>query len=225
MLRTPEPELMEDMEQVAAYASADFSDADALFIEQIAAHLPADLPARPRVADLGCGPGGQTVKLAQAFPSWQIDAVDGATAMAAAARSRVTAAGLADRVVVHEARLPDAVGEALPPRSYDLVVSSSLLHHLPEARTLWSSGSQLLRTGGVLVVLDLTRPPSEGAARDLVQRVAGDADPILQADFYHSLRAAWRPDEIAQQLRESDLRDASVAQVSERHLLVVARAG
>ena len=35
MQRTPEPELMDDLEQVAAYGAADFSRSDAALIESL----------------------------------------------------------------------------------------------------------------------------------------------------------------------------------------------
>jgi ubiquinone/menaquinone biosynthesis C-methylase UbiE len=34
-----------------------------------------DLPANPRILDIGCGPGMQTIKLAK-LPNWLVDALD-----------------------------------------------------------------------------------------------------------------------------------------------------
>ena len=51
MLRTPEPELMEDMEQVTAYASADFSDAE-MNSNQESDHTPAPGNSSGDIADV-----------------------------------------------------------------------------------------------------------------------------------------------------------------------------
>lgn len=221
MERVLEPELMEDAAQALAYEAADFSDADALFIARIrlaVGEAAADAPAR--VADLGCGPGGQTLALARAFPRWSFEAVDGAEEMAARARAGVATAGLEARIRVICGRLPDLLDAPDSPLQgpFDLVLSSSMLHHLPEPQVLWQSARRLLRPGGGLVVLDLRRPDDDAAARALVASVAGDAPPILQADFFHSLCAALRPDELVAMLRADGLGHLRVAPVGGRHL-------
>ena len=54
MLRTLEPEIMDDREQSLAYANADFSSSNQWFVD----HLLADYPdALRHVIDIGCGPG------------------------------------------------------------------------------------------------------------------------------------------------------------------------
>ena len=224
MDRILEPELMDDADQARAYASADFSDAEQLFVDLIARAV-GPLAGRPaRIADLGCGPGGLTIRLVRAFPEWTIDALDGAPAMIALARAAVAEAGLDGRVRPVLGRLPGVVGAAggLPAGGYDAVVSSSLLHHLPQPAVLWDSMRRMLRPGGHAVVLDLRRPASDQQARALVRAVAADAHPILQADFYHSLRAALTPDEARAGLAEAGLPWA-VSEASSRHLAVVGR--
>lgn len=222
MQRTLEPELMDDPAQARAYASADFEDAEALFVSLLARHAGAD-PGR--VADLGCGPGGLTIRVAEAFPAWRLDALDGAAAMIDIARAAVDRAGLTGRVRAVHGRLPAVVGapEGLDVAAYDRVVSSSLLHHLPDPSVLWRACAQLLRPGGAAVILDLARPATDHDARALVASVAADAHPILQTDFYQSLRAAFTPAEVALQLQQAGLGDWSVSMVSARHLAVVGR--
>jgi SAM-dependent methyltransferase len=222
MKRVLEPELMEDPEQARAYASADFEDAERLFVDLVERHAG---PGSARVADLGCGPGGLTVRVARSLPAWQIDALDGATAMIAMTRDAVAAAGLAGRVRAVHGRLPDVLAHpgGLTPGAYDRVITSSLLHHLPDPDVLWQSCKRLLRPGGVAVVLDLARPATDADARALVRAVAADAHPILQADFLHSLRAAFTPAEVTAQLDRAGLAGWSVSMASSRHLAVVGR--
>ena len=140
-------------------------------------------------------------------------------------RDAVAAAGLAGRVRAVHGRLPDVLAHpgGLTPGAYDRVITSSLLHHLPDPDVLWQSCKRLLRPGGVAVVLDLARPATDADARALVRAVAADAHPILQADFLHSLRAAFTPAEVTAQLDRAGLAGWSVSMASSRHLAVVGR--
>ena len=52
----------------------------------------------------------------------------------------------------------------------------------------------------------------------LVAEHAGDESALLQEEFYRSLLAAYRPDEVRAQLAEAGLANLEVAAVSDRHL-------
>ena len=56
------------------------------------------LPARPRVLDLGCGSGPQTLVLAQLLPDASITAIDSHGPFVDELRRRAEASGVADRV-------------------------------------------------------------------------------------------------------------------------------
>ena len=80
--------------------------------------LARPLPARPRVLDIACGPGMQTLDLARLLPDAAITAVDLHPPFVAEARRRVAEAGLSGRISVIEgdmAALPFAAG------SFDLL--------------------------------------------------------------------------------------------------------
>jgi ubiquinone/menaquinone biosynthesis C-methylase UbiE len=217
MERVLEPEIMGDPEQAEAYAAADFSASNQWFVDHVAA-LPAD--RLREVVDLGSGPCDVVVRLARALPAVAITAVDGSAAMLAIGRRAVAAAGLAARVSLLEAYVP---GVRLADHRYDAVLSKDFLHHLPDPMALWHEAKRLARPGALVCVMDLIRPATPAAARAIVARVAPDAHPILQADFYNSLCAAFTIDEIAAQLAAADLALAITA-VSERHMLIEGRA-
>jgi putative heme-binding domain-containing protein len=64
MLRTLEPEIMDDGEQSLAYANANFSTSNQWFVD----HLLADYPeALHNVVDIGCGPCDVMLRLADVF--------------------------------------------------------------------------------------------------------------------------------------------------------------
>jgi SAM-dependent methyltransferase len=219
MDRVAEPELMDDEAQALAYANADFEDANSGFCGHVHARLPS-VSDSALVVDLGCGPADIPVRLARRHPGWHFDAVDGAPAMLATARLAVDRAGLGSRIALHLARLPDT---GLNAHAYDLVLSNSLLHHLGEPGALLNAVRVLGRPGAGVLVMDLRRPDSEKDAADLVERYSPNEPPVLKRDFYRSLLAAYRPDEVRAALGAAGLHRLSVDVVSDRHLLIWGR--
>jgi hypothetical protein len=71
--------------------------------------------------------------------------------------------------------------------------------------------------------MDLLRPESIDTVRELVKQYASDASPLLQEDFYNSLLAAYRVEEIRQQLNTSGLHYLETEVVSDRHVIVWGR--
>ncbi|RME94697.1 MAG: class I SAM-dependent methyltransferase, partial [Verrucomicrobia bacterium] len=166
MERIPEPELMLDPEQALAYARADFEEAHGRIVATFFERFP-DLPPQGTLIDLGCGPGDITLRLARRLEGWRVDGLDGSPAMLRLAREALgREPALAGRVRFLEGRLPEA-----PPASarYDAIFSNSLLHHLPEPAALWATIRRCAAPGAAVFVADLFRPPSEEAARALVE--------------------------------------------------------
>jgi 2-polyprenyl-3-methyl-5-hydroxy-6-metoxy-1,4-benzoquinol methylase len=97
-------------------------------------------------------------------------------------------------------------------------VSNSLLHHLHDPAVLWSSLRQLAVPGALVVVRDLRRPADGAALRALVARHGAGAPAVLRRDFAHSLRAAFRPEEVRQQLAAAGLERLEVRPWQDRYL-------
>ena len=214
MKRIPELELMEDPEQALAYARADFSEPHQMFLDCLARHFP-DLAPR-RVLDLGCGPADITLRFGRAYPACELTGVDGAEAMLALGRQAVKCAGMEGRIKLVAGRLP---GAPLPLQEFDTVISNSLLHHLADPMALWEAIKAHARPGAAVFVMDLLRPETRGRARNLVEENAGGEPEILKRDFFNSLLAAYRPQEIAAQLKRARI-PLKVEIVSDRHLAV-----
>ncbi len=83
----------------------------------------------------------------------------------------------------------------------------------------WSEVKRLGKPGAAVFVMDLTRPASPADARQIVERVSADEDPILKEDFYNSLCAAFTVDEVREQLRAAQL-PLAVEQVTDRHMRI-----
>ncbi len=219
MERTLEPELMEEDDQARAYAMADFEEPHALVVSLLLARVGA-LPPWGVALDLGCGPADITLRTARALPGWRVDGVDGSPAMLRFGEAALAASGLGARVRLVLGRLPD---EALPEPAYDLVFSNSLMHHLPDPDLIWGAVRRHARPGAPVFVMDLMRPDSAEAAAAMVERYAGGEPEVLQRDFYASLCAALRPDEVRESLGRAGLQ-LTVEAVSDRHLIAWGRA-
>lgn len=216
MKRRPEPELMTEAEQVAAYGSADFEEPHSHFINLLLEHLPKGKDVM-RALDLGCGAGDIAFRVAAAFPNAVVDAVDGSEEMLK------FAAGLLKRKPALSGRVKfirSMVGDFESDGEYPLVISNSLLHHLPDPAVFWDAVKRLSSPGTFLFVMDLLRPESGEEAKRLTALYASSEPEILQRDFYNSLLAAFEIGEVRAQLAASGLAHLKTERVSDRHLIV-----
>jgi 2-polyprenyl-3-methyl-5-hydroxy-6-metoxy-1,4-benzoquinol methylase len=222
MDRIPEPELMADPEQVTAYAAADFGSSDQDFTDRVLGLLPD--PAC-RVVDLGCGPGNISFRIAAARPAASVLGIDGAEAMVALAeQQRLAAAGAPQRLRFLRCDLADpALGRPPLAGGFGAVVSNSVLHHLHDPAVFWRAVRSLAAPGAVVVVRDLRRPDSPAAVEALVARHAADAPDILRRDYRASLLAAFRLEEVQQQLQDAGLAGWQVVPLEDRYLEVWGR--
>lgn len=220
LARTPEPELMNDEDQVQAYADADFAEAHNSLLVHLKKHLPAGQKIE-RILDLGSGSGDMTYRLHCLFPSAALHAVDGSPRMIEAARrffAQIAMGGGAPLPVQWSC----TTIQDMPAQSYDLVFSNSLLHHIHDPSVFWKAIAGAVAPGSYVFVSDLLRPASEEEAREIVEKHSGNEADILKHDFYHSLLAAFRPDEVGAQLKAAGL-PLSIEIVSDRHQIIYGR--
>lgn len=133
-------------------------------IPEIHARLRAEPPAR--VADLACGSGWSSVAIARAYPDVVVDAIDIDAASIETARTKVAAAGLADRVrpIVHDASDPGLSGR------YDLVTIFEALHDMNHPVDALRNARGRLAEGGSVVIADERVAERFGAPGDELER-------------------------------------------------------
>lgn len=214
MERTPEPELMDEQEQAAAYAAADWSESHGKIPGYFRERFPQFTGGR--VLDLGCGPADVTIRFVKAFPGVSAVGVDGSEAMLAFGRRHVRDAGLDSRITLENRYLPDA---ALEGRGFDAVICNSLLHHFADPAALWRTAARCVKPGAPILMVDLLRPRDHETAMQLVTEHAAGAPPVLERDFVASLHAAYTADEVRRQLSAAGLAGFRVDVVDVLHFV------
>ncbi|WP_298439531.1 class I SAM-dependent methyltransferase [Geobacter sp.] len=158
-------------------------DPDDAYIATITAHC--DLTGK-EVLEVGCGTGGITRALVR--HAARVVAVDPDEGALAKARAAVPAAN------VRFLPLPDGLLD-FPPASFDVVIYTLSLHHVPPDRMNESlrAAARLLREGGVIVVVEPDEGGSFTEAKERFGAGSGDERPAREAAIraMHRLEG-WR---------------------------------
>lgn len=115
-----------------------------------------------RVLDVGCGTGSLTLAAwRRAGPTGEVHGIDAASEMIEVARSKATRAQANidfQTGLVEQIPFPDA--------SFDVVLSSLMLHHLPDdlKRRGFAEIKRVLKPGGLLFAVDF-EPPTNAVLR------------------------------------------------------------
>ena len=128
-----------------------------------ALRLAGDLPGRPRVLDIACGPGMQTLDLADLLTDAEIVAIDNHPPFVEETRRRAAERGVQGRVT---AAVGDMTALAFPPASFDLIWCEGAAYIMGVGRAL-REWRPLLRPGGRLALSEAVwlRPDPPEAVR------------------------------------------------------------
>ncbi len=206
---------MDSDEDALEYDAMDFADADQSFAKRAAAliHGPNDAPIS--IIDLGCGTGTIALMLAEMFPNAKIVGVDLSENMLSLARVKLAARRLEARVTLTRC---DVKATGLAAGSFDLVISNSVLHHLPDPERLIVEMNRLVAPSGALLLCDLFRPAGPAAAWAIVDEAAPNDSPKQRQLFFDSLCAALTTDELTSLIRRAGLSNITIETISQRHL-------
>jgi ubiquinone/menaquinone biosynthesis C-methylase UbiE len=166
------------------------------------------------ILDLGTGTAQIPIELCRRAPGARVTAVDLAAEMLQVAKINVQSAALADRIRLERIdakRLPYADGQ------FDVVISNSIVHHIPEPAGVLAEAVRVVREGGLVFVRDLLRPPDDATVSRLVAAYAAGCNDHQRAMFDDSLRAALDLEEIRALVADLGFAPETVRQSSDRH--------
>lgn len=195
--REPEPDLvMSDPEQVAAYAEAGRVDgimaAGYLFHS---ARISQVIRGCGKVLDLGCGPATQLGQIAQLNPDIHFTGIDLSTTMLSDAAQHVQNLGL-NNVSLSQGDIAKLDG--VDDHSFDAVISTMALHHLPSLALLdacFAAITRVLKPGGALYLTDFGRLKSLKSVLFFAYMNAKHQPHLFSLDYERSLRAAFLKEE------------------------------
>ena len=219
--RVPEPEEMDDSEEVASYswaaAERHLDAIDDTFVEHLSRLLGGALPseiARGWSLDVGTGPAQIPIKVLARFPSLRIVALDRSPNMLACARRNAERTGVSDRLALLRSdghRLP------FPDGAFSFVLCNSVLHHARDPAGLLRELFRVAAPGTAVLVRDLRRP-----ARPLLRwhqwRHGRNYRGRMRELFTASVRAAYTVEELQDLLQQAGIDSATVFRFGGAHL-------
>ncbi len=217
--RVLEPEVMDTPDEAHDYDAMDHSAVNRAFVADLLAFLPR--PAGT-VLDLGTGTAQIPIELCRTADGFEVLAVDAAEHMLRLAAGNIERAGLGNRIRVERAnarQLPH------PDGSFPVVMSNSIVHHVPDPFEVISEMVRVCADGGALFVRDLIRPDDEPTLAGLVNTYAAGANDHQRAMFADSLRAALTLAEVQSLVVQLGFPPASARQTTDRHWTWAALAG
>ncbi|MEO7329701.1 MAG: methyltransferase domain-containing protein [Minicystis sp.] len=212
MMRILEPEVMDTARDAAEYDAMDFSESDTRFAEDALA-LVAGRPGA-ELLDIGTGTAKIPVIMLDRRADLQVLAIDLSNEMLHVATRNVAKAGhgSACRLAKH-----DAKALRLSEKRYDLVMSNSVTHHIPDPIVHFQEIARVVRSDGAVLIRDLLRPATMDDAWGIVKRVAAGEHIRQQQLFFDSLCAALTLSEVEDLVSRAGLGRMRVAKISDRH--------
>jgi ubiquinone/menaquinone biosynthesis C-methylase UbiE len=201
---------MESDEEARDYDSMDHAAVNRAFVDDLLAG--GDVAGE--VIDLGTGTAQIPILLCQQVEECRVMAIDLSVAMLDLARLNIEVNSLIDRIALAHIDSKELLYED---DQFDVVISNSIVHHIPEPGTVIAEAVRVTRPGGRLFFRDLLRPSDESTVAQLVATYAGEADARQRKMFDDSLRAALSLDEVREMVVALGFDPESVAATSDRH--------
>ena len=227
MEREIEPELMETKEQVISYANADFSVGENLFIAFINDYLKIHkikLKSGDLIVDLGCGPGNISEKISLNWPFVKVLGIDGSKEMinkAKIKRDKYKNKEIFNNLnyLVEDVKKINLRNISINSK-IKLLVSNSLIHHITHIDEFLNSICKLSTKHTINFHKDLKRPLNKAFALELKSKCSKKYNKILTNDYFASLKASYRPNELEERILKKKLSGLKVIEDGEDYLIV-----
>jgi ubiquinone/menaquinone biosynthesis C-methylase UbiE len=210
MDRILESEIMDTWLEATAYNAMNFESVDAAF----AADVIALDPLAVKVLDAGTGTARIPILMCQQRPQYLITGIDLAQSMLIIAQRNIEAAQLTQRIKLERV---DSKRTPYPDLEFDLLISNSLVHHLPDPLSFFGEIKRLVKPGGAILIRDLIRPESDLIVNELVTKIGVNYDDRQQQLFHDSLKAALTLAEVRDLIDRVGLPEVDLAQSSDLH--------
>jgi ubiquinone/menaquinone biosynthesis C-methylase UbiE len=210
MDRTLEPEVMDTWTEATAYDAMDFESVNTGFgVDAIALD-----PDAIKVLDVGTGTARIPILMCQQRPQYLITGIDLAKSMLIIGQRNVEQAGLTQRIRLERV---DSKRMPYPDLEFDMVVSNSLVHHLPDPLSFFGEIKRLVKPNGAMLIRDLIRPENDRIVNELVAKIGKEYDPHQQQLFSDSLKAALTLAEVRDLIDRVGLPQIKLSQSSDLH--------
>ena len=212
--RILEPEVMDSWEEAVDYDAMDFVEVNTAFAQTVSELCQLETA---KVLDAGTGTARIPIILSQMHPQWQIWGIDLAENMLKLGFHNVKAAGLQERINLD---LVDAKRLPYPDEHFELVISNSLIHHLPNPLPFLLELKRVLQPQGAICLRDLIRPTNAATIDRLVEEIGTKYSDRQKDLFRDSLHAAFTIDEVEQLVAQAKIPSVRIYQSSDRHWTV-----
>lgn len=212
--RILETEVMDTQAEAFAYDDMDHSAVNQQFVSDLLAKVEEMNGLTGEVLDLGTGTARIPVLLCDATEDLRVFAIDMAVEMLEVARMNIELGSHIDRIMLARC---DAKQLDLPDNRFDVVMSNSIVHHIPDPASTFAEAVRVCRPGGLLFFRDLIRPQSDQEVDQLVETYAGNETDAARKMFDDSLHAAFTVKEIQRYVEELGFAADSIVPTSDRH--------
>ncbi len=196
--------------EATAYDAMDFESVNTAFATDA-----IDLdPHAIKILDAGTGTARIPILMCQQRPQYLITAVDLAQSMLIIGQRNVEEAGLNQRIRLERV---DSKRMPYPDLEFDMVISNSLVHHLPDPLSFFQEIKRLVRPGGAILIRDLIRPENDTIVNSFVAKIGEAYDPHQQQLFRESLQAALTVSEVQDLIDRVGLSQVKLSQSSDLH--------
>lgn len=209
--RTLEPEVMDTFEAAMMYDQMDHETVNRKFVDD----LLLGGKVSGEVIDLGTGTALIPIELCERVDEVRVLAIDASGEMLDLARRRIEIAQMTQRIQLEQADCKSLKGFANA--MADVVISNTVIHHLPDPALMVGQAVRLLRPGGRLFIRDLVRPATIGEVDALVTAHTAGETAEARAMFRDSLLAALTVDEARRMFAAFGLPPENVKMTSDRH--------
>ncbi|MBO0349900.1 class I SAM-dependent methyltransferase [Phormidium pseudopriestleyi FRX01] len=210
MKRVLEPEVMDTWEDATAYDAMDFVEVNTAFAETAIALGPESAV----VLDAGTGTARIPILIVQRRPQWHIRAIDLSHNMLKVGRENVQSARVQDQI---QLEYIDAKQMPYGDSTFDIVISNSIIHHLPDPMPFFRELKRVLKPNGGIFLRDLMRPSDIETVDKILARIGPEYNDYQTQLFRDSLIAAFTLEDVENMIEMAGLEGMKVYASSDRH--------